>query len=403
MSEPTAGRRAGRTARTALIAHPGAELYGSDRVMLETATGLVDRGWRVVVALPSTGPLVGELHAAGAETVIMGVPVLRKAMLKPRNMPGFLAGTMTGGRRIDALLKRLQPDVVYVSTLTVPLWVLRARLRRIPVLCHVHESERGASMVLREAIAWPLLLATRVVANSRFSLDSLTEVVPSLAKRATVVYNGVRGPEAVQLPRAELVPDGLRVVYVGRVAPRKGVDLAVAAVGMLREAGVSASLDIVGSVFPGYEWYEEELRTQVAELGLRNQVRFLGFRSSVWSALADADVAVVPSRLEEPFGNTAVEALLAARPVVVAQIGGLAEAIDGFASAIPVEPDDAHDLAQALMRVAAGWSVYRRSAVALAQVAAKRYAPETYRADICHEINQVAGIDDVTRPLPVAS
>src|SRR5436309_690272 len=168
MAEPMTG--------TALIAHPGAELYGSDRVMLETLAALIERRWRVVLAVPSDGPLLAAARELGAEVVLLDVPVLRKAVLKPRNLPRFLTGSVAASRRIDALLKRLRPDVVYVSTLTVPLWIARARARRIPVLCHVHESERQAPTILRQAIAWPLRLADRIVTNSRFSLESLTEV-----------------------------------------------------------------------------------------------------------------------------------------------------------------------------------------------------------------------------------
>lgn len=47
-----------RGAGTVLIAHPSADLYGSDRVMLETVDALVAAGRRVVVTLPADGPLV---------------------------------------------------------------------------------------------------------------------------------------------------------------------------------------------------------------------------------------------------------------------------------------------------------------------------------------------------------
>ncbi len=54
--------------RTVLLVHPGAELFGSDRMLLESAIGLIEAGARVVVALPSSGLLVPELRAAGAES-----------------------------------------------------------------------------------------------------------------------------------------------------------------------------------------------------------------------------------------------------------------------------------------------------------------------------------------------
>lgn len=379
----------------ALIAHPGAELYGSDRVMLETLTGLIERRWRVVLAVPKDGPLLDAARRLGAEVVLLDIPVVRKAVLKPRNLSRFVTGSLAASRRIDALLKRLRPDIVYVSTLTIPLWVARARARRIPVLCHVHESERQARMVLRAAIALPLRLADRVVANSRFSLTSLTDVLPSLGRTSMVVYNGVPAPPEVRLPRREL-SGGIRIAYVGRLSPRKGVDIAIAAVALLNDSGIDSYLDIVGGVFPGYEWYEHDLRSQAARLGIDDRVAFHGFRTAVWDTLADADVAVVPSRIEEPFGNTAVEALLAARPVVVAAIGGLAEAIDGFASALSVEPDDPAQLAEAVRRIVFEWPDFCRSAAALAPVAARRYAPESYRQAICAEIEQVAGVSATT-------
>jgi len=376
--------------RTALIAHPGAELYGSDRVMLETLGALVERDWRVVLAVPSDGPLVPEATALGAEVITVDVPVLRKAVLRPTALPGFLSGSIGAVRRIDELLRRLCPDVVYVSTLTIPLWIQRAHARRIPVLCHVHESAGQAPSFFQQAITWPLLLADRVVANSTFSLGSLTAVVPSLKRRATVVYNGVGGPASVRPPRSELA-DAVHIAYIGRLSPRKGVDVALDAAGILAASGIAVRVDLVGDVFPGYEWYREDLRAQARRLGLEDRVRFHGFRSAVWDTLAEADVAVVPSRLEETFGNTAVEAVLAARPVAVSAIGGLAEAIDGFASAIPVEPGDPVQLAEALHRIATDWDEYRERAVELAPVAARRFAPESYRRAISAEIEGLAG------------
>ena len=359
--------------------------------MLETVAALVERRWRVVVAVPTEGPLIAEAERLGAEVLLLAAPVLRKNVIKPGNLPRFLGGSVTSWRRIGVLLRRLRPDVVYVSTLTMPVWIARARSRRIPVVAHVHESERQAPRAVRTAIALPMLLADRVLVNSDFSRTSLTEVVPSLAKRSVVVYNGVAGP-ADPTPARDELDDGLRVVYVGRLSPRKGVDVAVDAVARLIERGVQARLDIVGSVFTGYEWYEQQLHEQVSALGLTDRVTFRGFQPSVWSALEDSDVAVVPSRLEEPFGNTAVEAVLAGRPVVVSAIGGLAEAIDGFACAIPVAADDVDAMADALQRIATNWSTFRRTAATFAPIAVHRYSTTTYRATVADEIARIAQV-----------
>lgn len=384
-----------RPAGTALIAHPGAELYGSDRMMLETVRGLIERRWRVVVAVPNDGPLVEEAQRLGAETVFVDVPVLRKALLRPAALAGSAVAAVAAARRIDALLADVRPQAVYVSTLTVPLWIEGARFRRIPVVCHVHESERSARRLLRRLIALPLLRAGSVLVNSEFSRDGLLDVLPSLAGRSTVVYNGVAAGPAT--PARHVIAGPARLLYIGRLSPRKGVDVAIDALHELVRSGTDAELTLVGSIFSGYEWYRQQLQDQIERLGLTDRVRFAGFRPEVWTSLAEADIVLVPSREEEPFGNTAVEALLAGRPAVVSAIGGLPEAVDGFASAVSVPPGDPQQLADGVRRILHSWTAFRSSAAALAPIAAERYDPATYRAAIADHVAAVAG---VSAPLP---
>ncbi|RIJ01026.1 glycosyltransferase, partial [Clavibacter michiganensis subsp. insidiosus] len=171
------------------------------------------------------------------------------------------------------------------------------RLAGRPVLAHVHEAEGSASRAVGTALALPLALATSVVANSRYSVDVLGRALPRVARRAEVVYNGVPGPVDVVPARAAL-DGGLRALYVGRLSDRKGVDVAVDAIVELRDRGVPARLDIVGAVFPGYEAYEEQLRTTIRVLDLVVRITLHGFHADVTPFVAAADACVVPSRVD---------------------------------------------------------------------------------------------------------
>ncbi len=370
------------------MAHPGADLYGSDRMMLESVEGFRERGWDVVVAVPTDGPLVAELRRRDVQVVLCPSPVLRKSFLRPLGLLRLAAASARGARAGLGLLRRSQADVVYVSTLTVPLWLLLARLVRRPAVCHVHEAEGSAPAVVRWALALPLRLARGVVVNSRYSLDVLAAGAGGAGRRAAVVYNGVPGPEHPSPPRASPGPP-VRLLYVGRLSPRKGVDVAVAALAELLRRGVPARLDVVGDVFPGYEWYEADLRRQAAEAGPPGTVTFHGFRSDVWPFAAAADVMVVPSRLDEPFGNTAVEAALAARPLVVSDTSGLREAAAGLGAARVGPPDDAPALASAVEQVLADWPGHRERAVQDAAIVRDRHDPRRYRRAVA---DVVAGV-----------
>jgi glycosyltransferase involved in cell wall biosynthesis len=275
-------------------------------------------------------------------------------------------------------VREVKPSLVWTNTITIPLWTLLAKTSRTPSVVHVHEAEGSASRLMMRVLAFPLLFADRLVANSNYSLGVLRDSFARLGDRTTVVYNGVPGPERVTAPR-DTLEDELRVLYVGRLSPRKGPDLIVDAIADLRDRGIPARLDLVGAVFPGYEWFEEQLRDSIATHDLHDRVHVRGFQNSPWPFLAASDVLVVPSRLDEPFGNTAVESVLAARPVVVSDTSGLREAAWGYRSAQQVEPGDAHDIADALERVWNDWERFRAEAIGDESVARERHSVETYQ------------------------
>ena len=364
-----------------LVAHPSAELYGSDRVLLESVTGMVRRGWRVVVTVPATGPLVAELTARGAEVELCPAPVLRKSALRPRAFVRFVlevARSVPPGCR---LIARTRADLVFVNTITIPTWLVLGRLMRRRVACHVHEAEGSAAPLLRRLVSLPLILAQQIIVNSDFSLDVLATAVPQLRRRATVVYNGIPGPASPERAREDLQPP-VRLLFVGRLSPRKGPQVALAAAELLHRAGRPVRLDLLGAVFPGYEWFEDELRSSVAAAGLEDSVRFVGFDASVWPHLDDADIVVVPSVADEPFGNTAVEALMAARPLVVSSTSGLREASAGYASAQLVQPDRPDLLAEAVLNIVDEWSHFRAAAWTDAEVARNRHCTTRYQQEV---------------------
>ncbi len=360
-----------------LVVHPGAELYGADRVLLESATALADR-FDVTVALPGPGPLVAELERRGLRVALCRMPVLRNAALRPRGAVRLVADAVLGALPALWLLRRYGAAGAYVNTLTLPSWPLLARVARRRSVCHVHEAERSAPRLLRRGMAVCPVLADRVIVNSRFTLEVLTEVAPRLRARSTVVLNGIPAPGEVLPPRTEL--DGpLRLLFVGRLSPRKGPQVAVAALQELLGRGVDARLQLLGAVFEGYEWFEAELRRTVADQGLADHVEFLGFRTDVWPHLSRADVVLVPSVAEESFGNTAVEAVLAARPVVVSDSSGLREAVAGYRSAQAVAPGRTTDWADAIQRVADDWPTFLAAAGVDAREAAARHARTGFR------------------------
>jgi glycosyltransferase involved in cell wall biosynthesis len=164
---------------------------------------------------------------------------------------------------------------------------------------------------------------------------------------------------------------------------------------VLEDRGVAAVLDVVGDVFPGYEWFEEELTQEFGDLLSSGRLRLRGFAADVWPHAEAADIVVVPATLPESLGNTAIEAILAERPVVVSDAGGLAEVVAECSTARVVPPGDPVALADAVTSLLDGWAEVRAAARGEAQEAARRYGPDAYR-------RAVAAVVDPGSP-PVAA
>jgi glycosyltransferase involved in cell wall biosynthesis len=370
-----------------LVAHPSVEMYGSDRQCLETVRGLVDAGWAVTVVVPppeGPAPLKDALEQAGASVVVASAPVLRRAVLTPTNLVRMIASCVTTLPRLLHIVRDVDPDVVYVSTLTTPLWIVAGRLAKRRTVAHVHEAEEALPAVLRAALAAPLLLATRIIANSEATRSVLQRSLRTFRRPVDVVLNGVSGPEAVSAPRRALNAP-VRLVVVGRLSPRKGIMVAVDALAELRRRGVDARLDLVGAVFRGYEWFEEEVRARIESAGLREFVELHGLLPSPWPALDHADIVLVPS-YGESFGNAAAEGLLAERPVIASAVQGLLEVLRDDVDGVLVPPGDAAALASAVQQVMSHWPNARARAATARTAAELRFSVRRYRREVVEHL-----------------
>jgi len=364
---------------TTLIANPSADVYGSDLQMLETISALVGAGGRVVVTLPAGGPLVPQVRERGAEVAFVEYPVLRRANQSVAAFAQMALSAVAAVPRLVHHLRRTRPSVVYVNTVTLPWWLLAARLTRTPVVCHVHEAETADSRLVKLALVWPLRLADAVIVISRAAMSAMVEVVPTLAGRAHLVFNGVPQPTEEPVPPARREP--FRLVVVGRLSPRKAPHLALEAAAQLRTAGYPVEIELAGTAFPGYEWYVDELRARSDEPDLAGKVTFAGYCNPIWGNLQAADIVLAPS-LREPFGNAVVEAQLSLRPVVATGALGHLESITDGQTGLLVEAGDVEGMTAAVARLIDDPSLADRLAVSARQSAVDRFSTDRYRREV---------------------
>jgi glycosyltransferase involved in cell wall biosynthesis len=155
-------------------------------------------------------------------------------------------------------------------------------------------------------------------------------------------------------------PSVHRLVFVGRLAHVKGLDVLLPALVTLRKQLGDVRLTIVGD---GPE--RESLEGLVTSLGLRDAVDMVGSKSpdEVRDILAASDVFVLPS-FAEGVPVVLMEAMAAGVPVVTTQIAGVPELIEHNVSGLLVPPSHSAALVEAIARVCTDSQLAQRLAIA---------------------------------------
>ena len=141
-----------------------------------------------------------------------------------------------------------------------------------------------------------------------------------------------------------------RILSVGRLVPRKGVDLVIRSLPYLKAAGFAdVELLIVGGGERGQDPEAQRLLGLAHDLGVADQVELRGQvpREAMPAIFRSADV-VACTPWYEPFGIVPLEAMACGIPVVAAAVGGLTDSVVDHGTGLHVPPKDPAAIAEAV-------------------------------------------------------
>ncbi len=295
-------------------------------------------------------------------------PALRQSQAAPLwEVPMRSKFDLTIVTRLAQLVRRENYVLLHAHTPRTALFgSIVARLTGVPFVYHVHSpTARDSTRRLQNranAVAERLAIASaaQLVAVSH----SLGESMRRLVRRRvpiTVVPNGV--PEAN--PPARPRPQGqLTLGVVALFRPRKGLEVLLEALARLKAAQTPVRLRAIG----GFETpdYETRIHALAEQLGVSEQIDWIGFVRDVPEQLRKLDVMVLPSLFGEGLPMVVLEAMAAGVPVVATRVEGVPEAIRDGQDGVLVKPGDAAALAVGIARLAGGqldWAALRASAL----------------------------------------
>jgi glycosyltransferase involved in cell wall biosynthesis len=259
-------------------------------------------------------------------------------------------------------------------------YLLVARACGARVLLQKHggslEAFCGRSGAFAELVRATLKLADAVVVLSRAELNEYEDLLPG--GKVVLVPNGIDCAPYRKYNRTPADPAApLRLVYIGRLAPRKGLTEILEGFAHLRAERVPARLTIVGS---GPE--EARLKLRAKELDLGAEVSFAGpaYGEDKARLLSLSDVLLLPS-YSEGLPYALLEAMAAGVVPVATRVGAIPDVVRAGTHGLFVPAGDAKAIAGAVVELARDRAWLARMSAACRSRTATIYSIDRLAAD----------------------
>ena len=331
----------------------GEHYAGAERVQDLLAINLGSHGYRVGLACLKPGQFEEMRQARDAR--LYDVPMRNRLDISP-------------AWELARIVRRDGYRLIHSHTTRSALIAsLASAMTGIPMVHHVHSPAgqdtthrwRNRVNALGERVA--LGRAKALIAVSE-SLGRRVRDTGFDAKRVFVVPNGVPSRQAV--PTRDEAKTTWTLGTIALFRPRKGLEVLIQSVALLRAQGRSVRLRAVGC-FETAE-YEHQIKALAERLGVGQAIDWVGFARNVDQELAQMDLFVLPSLFGEGLPMVVLEAMSAGLPVVASRVEGIPEAVRDGLEGLVVDPGNPRDLARSVDLFVANklnWRAISRRAV----------------------------------------
>ena len=311
------------------------------------------------------------LKAALYQLIFFAEATILARHLKQQGI-GHLHCHFTFGATTAAMLASQMTGIPYSFTLHGPAdllepyrWRLDEKTARAAFVSTISHFARSQLMFFSDPVHWP---------------------------KIRIVHCGVT-PELYAAPQTGRTDGEILLVFVGRLAPVKGLRVLIGAMAKLAETLPNLRLILVGD---GPD--RAALERAAAPLG--DRVRFTGYlsQSSVAEMLRNADICVLPS-FAEGVPVVLMEALASSRPVVATQVAGVGELVEDGKSGFLVPPGDEISLADRIRTLALDPALRERMGAEGRRRVARDFDIATEAARLASLFAAQAG--DAVRPPPL--
>ena len=296
--------------------------------------------------------------------------------------------------RLRSLLKSIRPDILHTYLIHGNvLGRIVGRLVGVPTIIGSELTIGQAGRLGRFATKLTNPLTDAVEVNSETGGKSVSADLGVPKSKIEVVLPGldldafsVTVQQSTVRTELDVEDSEHLVLFVGRLRPVKGVEYGIRAFAKALEQNPNMKLALVGE---GDQ--RNQLESLSTELGIENNVRFLGARKDLPNVFSACDSVIMPS-LNEGFPRVAIEAMASSKPVIATRVGGVPEAIIDGQSGILVPSKDVEAMAKAIVNIATNSELSNRLGLAARQRTEQRFTASNYVARLDEMYTRLASL-----------
>ena len=251
-------------------------------------------------------------------------------------------------RNFFRIFKEVKPDVVHIHNPTPTIYAsMAARMAGVPSIVSTRHSLAAPphNAIAELKYAFAALFCDWIVGICDATTENLRKMRSAPARKITRVYNGAL--PVVRVEQGQRPSDSVfTLVFVGRLAAVKNHPLLLTAFRQALSSLPGLRLWIVGD---GAE--RKALESLAEQLGISTQVTFWGQQLDVAPYFCGADAFIMSSK-SEGLPISLLQAFSVGLPVIVTNVGGMAEVVRLANAGFTVSPTDPTEMASAILRLA---------------------------------------------------
>jgi len=249
--------------------------------------------------------------------------------------------------KLYKLFKKVKPHVIHTHRYILPYTTPIAMLARVPKRIHtVHSIAEKEVRRNRRKIHVFFYKHCKVVpvAISPSVKESILREYRFLPQNIPMIYNGIDLTKCIPKSDYNICNNEIKIIHIGRFVKAKNHLGLINSFRLIVNQFATAKLILIG-----IGEIKESIMQKVINLGLENNVIFLGQQSSVHEHLCRADIFILPS-LWEGMPISLIEAMATGLPIVATNVGGIPDMIENNVDGLLVEKDE-EQLTSALIRL----------------------------------------------------